>query len=156
MDFIGYWGGYIHSSVERFSPDLIGTSPSRVSVIFGRHDDTVFVASELYASRQQRITEGPRTRVIGARLALVEYESVDNGFEYICSHRFRLDDAVSITYLSTIEVYDRSNHSLMGIVRGQAKLKRLRTRRERLEFAQPGGNQVARRQISVKSELFSP
>src|SRR5215469_3006355 len=32
-DFVGYWGGYIHSSVQRLNPDLIGTSPDRVSIV---------------------------------------------------------------------------------------------------------------------------
>jgi hypothetical protein len=29
-DFVGYWGGYIRSSIQRLSPDLVGASPNTV------------------------------------------------------------------------------------------------------------------------------
>jgi hypothetical protein len=59
-DFVGYWGGYVHSSIQRLSPDLIGASPDRVSVVFGRQGDTVFMASELFSAPNQRIMHPPK------------------------------------------------------------------------------------------------
>ena len=149
-DFVGYWGGYIHSSIQRLSPDLIGTSPDRVSVVFGRQGDTVFMASELYSSPKQKIVQGPRTRVVSGRLAIVEYESTDSDVYYICSHRFRLNSAFSISYQTTINVYDRNSHRLMGVVSERAALKRLLTPRQQLEFARPGRNQIPRAEISAR------
>jgi hypothetical protein len=152
-DFVGYWGGYIDSSVQRLSPDLIGNSPNRVSVVFGRQGDTVFMASELYSSPKQKIVHGPRARIVSARLAIVEYESKDNDLYYVCSHRFRLNGTSSISYRSTIDVYDRNSHRLMGIVTERAALKRLRTPHEQLEFARPGLNQIPRAEISARGSF---
>jgi hypothetical protein len=154
-DFVGYWGGYIHSSIQRFSPDLTGTSPDRVSVVFGRKGDTVFMASELYSSPNQKVVRGPRTRIIGSRLAIVEYESTDNDLYYICSHRFRLNDGSSISYQSTIGMYDRNSHRLMGIVTQAAKLRRLLRAREQLLFARPSQLQIPRNEISASAN-FAP
>jgi len=152
-DFVGYWGGYIDSSVQRLSPNLIGTSPDRVSVVFGRQGDTVFMASELYSSPKQKIVQGPKARVVDARLAIVEYESEDSDLYYICRHHFRLNGAFSISYRTTIDVYDRNSHGLMGIVTERATLKRLRTPREQLEFAKPGRNQIPRAEISARGSF---
>jgi hypothetical protein len=152
-DFVGYWGGYIHSSIQRFSPNLGGTSPDRVSVVFGRQGDIIFMAGELYSSPHQRIVHGPKARVIDARLALVDYESADNDFDYICSHRFRLNGALSISYRSTVGVYDRNSHRLLGIVTERATLKRLQTRGEQLEFARPAASEIPRAEIVAHGTL---
>jgi len=152
-DFVGYWGGYIHSSIQRLSPDLIGTSPDRVSVIFGRQGDTVFMASELYSSPKQKIVKGPKARVVSGRLAIVEYESADSDVYYICSHRFHLNSAFSISYQTTVNVYDRNSHRLMGVVTERATLKRLLTPRQQLEFARPGRNQIPRAEISARGSF---
>jgi len=150
-DFVGYWGGYVHSSIHRLSPDLIGTSPDRVSVVFGRQGDTVFMASELYSSPNQKIVRRPNARIAGPRVAIVEYESADNDLYYICSHRFRLKDASSINYRSTVEVYDLNSHRLVGIVTERAMLKRLLTPVAQLPFARPARNQIPRAEISARS-----
>lgn len=149
IDFIGYWGGYIHSSIQRLSPDLVGTTPDRVSVVFGRHGDTVFIASELYSPQDQKIVHGPRIRVVSARVAVVEYESADNDLYYICSHRFQLNNTASISYLSTVDVYDLKGHRLMGVVTQRATLKRLLTPRDQRRFARPGRNQSPRAEIAA-------
>ncbi len=154
-DFVGYWGGYIHSSIRRFSPDLIGSSPDRVSVIFGRHGDTVFMTSELYSSLKQKIVQHPKARVVGTRLAFVEYASADNNFYYVCSDRFQLNNAARINYQSTVDVYSLNRRRLMGVVTERATLKRLRTPREQLEFARPGRNEIPRAEISARSS-FAP
>jgi hypothetical protein len=148
-DFEGYWGGYMHSSIRRFSPDLIGASPDRVSVVFGRRRDAIFMASELYTSPSQKIVRRPKARMVGARTAIIEYQSADNDLQYICNHRFQLKDAATITYRSTVEVYDSSSHALIGVVIGHATLKRLRTPREQLEFARPSRLEVPRAEISA-------
>jgi hypothetical protein len=150
-DFVGYWGGYIHSSIQRLSPDLIGASPDRISVVFGRRDGTVFMASELYSSPKQTIVHRPKARVVGPRLAIVEYESEDNDLYYVYSDRFRLNDASRISYQSTVDVYSRNRRSLMGVVTEHATLKRLRTPREQLEFTRPGPNQIPRVKISASA-----
>jgi len=155
-DFVGYWGGYVHSSIHRLSPDLIGTGPDRVSVIFGRVRDTIYMASELYGSHDQKIVRHPKTRVVSARTAIVEYQSADNQLYYVCSHRFQLDDAASnISYRSKVDVYDLTHHRLMGVVTGRATLKRLRTAAEHLEFARPSRLQVPRADISATGD-FKP
>jgi hypothetical protein len=148
-DFVGYWGGYIHSSVERFDPSFIGIGPERVSVIFGLESDTVFMDSELYSSLRQRIVHGPTASIRGARLMLVEYESVDNDFDYTFRHRFRLNDATSVSYRATVDVYERGSHRLIGVVEEKATLKRLRTAREQLAFARPGHNLLPRAEVSA-------
>jgi hypothetical protein len=151
-DFVGYWGGYIHSSIQRFNPDLIGANPDRISVVFGCRDGAVFMTSELYSSPKQAIVHRPKARVVGARLAIVEYESEDNELYYVYSDRFRLIDASRISYQSTVDVYSRNRRSLMGVVTEHATLKRLRTLREQLEFARPGPNQIPRVKISASAD----
>jgi hypothetical protein len=153
-DFVGYWGGFIHSSIQRLSPDLTGTSPDRVSVVFGREGDTVFIAGELYTSANQKIVHRPIARIPGPRLAIVEYESADHDLYYICRHRFRLERASRISYRSTVDVYDLNSHRLMGVVTQRATLKRLLTPREQLQFARPSQLQVPRTEISASANFL--
>ena len=152
-DFVGYWGGYVHSSMQRFNPDLIGKNPDRVSVIFGRAGGTIFVASDLYTSPQQKIVRRPTVRVVRTRRVIVEYKSTDNRFYYFCSHHFQLDSASIISYDSKIDVYDRSSRTLVGIVTEHATLKRLRSPREQLEFARPSPLEVPRAGIWATAKL---
>lgn len=154
-DFVGYWGGYIHSSIQRLSPDLIGTSPDRVSVIFGRQGGTVFMTSELYTSPSQKIVPQPKARMVAARIAIIEYESADKALYYICRDRFWLKDASSISYQGTIDVYDLNSHRLMGVVTESAALKRLLTAREQLQFARPTRNEIPRVEISALEHFGS-
>src|SRR5690242_16690987 len=44
LDFVGYWGGWVRGYASS-----TGESPSHVGVVFGRRDDRVFFASELYS-----------------------------------------------------------------------------------------------------------
>jgi hypothetical protein len=152
-DFVGYWGGYIRSSMQRLKPDLIGTSPYRASVIFGRENGTIFIASELYTSPGQKIVGRPRAKVIRARTAVIEYQATDNRLYYSFTHRFQLDGASVINYQSRVDVYDRSSRTLLGIVTGRATLKRLLTRREQLEFARPSRVEVPRVSIWATAEF---
>jgi hypothetical protein len=152
-DFVGYWGGYVHSSIQRLSPDLIGASPDRVSVVFGRQGDTVFMAGELFSAPNQRIMHPPKARLVDARVAIVEYEATDNELYYIYSHRFRLNDASAISYRSTVDLYDLNSHSLVGVVTQRATLKRLLTPRDQVQFARPARNQAPRAEISARGSF---
>jgi len=108
------------------------------------------MASQLYSSPKQKIVHGPKARIASARLAIVEYESTDNDLYYICSHHFQLNSTFSISYRSTVVIYDRNSHRLMGVVTEHATLKRLLTPREQLEFARPARNQIPRAEISAR------
>jgi hypothetical protein len=154
-DFVGYWGGYIHSSIKRLSPDLIGTSPDRVSVVFGRQGDTVFMASKLYAAPNQRIVLAAKARILGPRVAVITYESEDHDLYYVCRHSFQLMDVSAIRYEATFDIYDIDSRKLMGIVTQNAILKRLRTVAELVRFARPARNEVPRAEISAR-EQFAP
>jgi hypothetical protein len=152
-DFMGYWGGYTHSSIQSFSPDLIGTSPDRVSVVFGRRDETVFMSSELYSSPTQKIVHRPKVTISSPWLAIVKYESADNDLYYTCTHRFQLRRTSIISYESKTDVYSLNSHRLMAIVTQRATLKRLWTTRDQLEFARPSRLQVPRADISASANL---
>src|SRR5207248_325180 len=129
-DFVGDWGGYIRSSLRRVSPYLVGTNPDRVSIIFGRKGNTVFMESELYSSANQKLLHRPVVHIIDPRLAVIAYESADNQLDYMCVHRFMLMDRGRMSYHTRISVYDLHTHQLMGIVTQDAMLRRLRTLRE--------------------------
>jgi hypothetical protein len=154
-DFVGYWGGHVHCSIERARPELIGTGPDRVSVIFGRHGGTVFMTSELYSSPAQRVVGRPMARVPNPRLAVVRYESEDHDLDYVAAHYFQLGKGGMIIYRSTISVYNRRTQELMSIVRQRATLKRLLTAREQLQFAQPSRQQIPRASISASDEFVT-
>jgi hypothetical protein len=153
VDFVGYWGGHVHSSIQRLNQDFIGQSPDRVSVVFGRAGDTIFIASELYSSQEQKFVRRPTARVVRARTAIVEYQTTDNQLYYIHSHRFQLNGASIITYHSRVDVYERSSRALVGIVTARATLKRLRTPREQLEFARPSRFAVPRAGIWARAKF---
>ncbi len=152
-DFLGDWGGHIHSSIERFNPDFMGSSPDHVSVLFGRYGDTIFMASELYTSAKQRIVHGPKAVMRGARAVMLGYESADDALYYVCSHRFRLIDPTIISYQATIDVYDLKSHMRLGVVRQNATLHRLLTAREQLRFARPARNLIPRAEISAREHV---
>ena len=152
-DFVGYWGGYVHSSIQRLSPDLVGVGPDRVSVVFGRHDDNVFLASQLYSSPKQHIVHQPKTIISNPRLATIKYESADSKLYYVCSHRFVMVNAFTISYRATIQVFDLKSRRALGVVTQIARLKRLSTIREQLRFSRPASNQTARTQITAEENL---
>jgi hypothetical protein len=155
-DFIGYWGGYIHSSMQRFNPDLFGTSPERVSVVFGRRGDTIFIASELYSSPTQKIVQLPKITIARPKIVVLKYESADDKLYYICQHRFRLNGSSLISYESRIDVYDLSSHRLAGIITQHAMLKRLLTLRDQLQFSRPSRLEVPRAQVSASARVAEP
>ena len=143
----------MHSSIQRLSPDLIGVGPDRVSIVFGRHDDTVFVASQLYSSPKQHIVHQPKTIISNPRLAIIKYESADAELYYVCSHRFRMVNASTIIYRATIHVFDLKSDRALGVVIQTARLKRLSTISEQLKFSRPAINQTARSQITAEENF---
>jgi hypothetical protein len=152
-DFVGYWGGYVHSSIESISAGLTGSGPDRLSVVFGRQGDTVFMSSELYSSPNQRIVQRPKARILSPRVATIEYESADPDFIYICHHTFRLNHESTINYQATIGIYRQNSRKLMGVVIQRATLRRFRTARDQLRFARPGRDLVPRAEVSARSEI---
>ena len=154
-DFVGYWGGYVHSTIQRFDPALIGTSPERVSVIFGRRDQIIFMTSELYGAPNQTLIKGPKAKMAGARVAIVEYQAEESELYYIFSHRFQLN-AKTISYRSRTDVFDRNSHRLLGIVLGRAILKPLLTAQDQLRFAHPSPVEIPRTEVSASAGLMAP
>ncbi|MBV8774777.1 MAG: hypothetical protein JO166_20950 [Deltaproteobacteria bacterium] len=152
-DFVGYWAGYIHSSIQRVSPNLRGKSPDRVSVIFGRDGNTIFITSKLYSSPEQKLLRRPAARVVRGRTAIIEYQSFDRELYYSHRHRFELKAADTISYRSTVDVYERSSRALVGIVTERATLRRLRTLREQLAFARPSRIEVPRADIWASADV---
>lgn len=154
-DFAGYWGGHVHSSIQRLTPDLVGNSPDRISVIFGRQGDTVFITGELYTSSWQRIARRPKARMVNARLAIIEYELADKTLYYSCRDMFRLKSASTISYRGIIDVRDLNSGTLLGVVTQTAVLKRLLTAREQLQFARPGPKQIPRASVVAAEQVSS-
>ena len=152
-DFVGYWGGYVHSSIQRLSPDLIGNGPDRISVIFGHQGDMVFMTGELYVSPGQRIAQRPKARIVERRVATIDYALADKVLYYSCRDMFRLKNASTISYQGTIDVRELNSRRLLGVVTEIAVLKRLLTAREQLQFARPGENQIPRASV-VAAEQF--
>ena len=154
-DFVGYWGGSVHTSIERFSPELTGRNPRRISIIFGRNGGTVFIASELYAPAEQAIVRPPHAIMRSPRIALIDYVSKDRQLYYVSSYRFELDDAGIIRYLGKVNVYSLNSGVLMGRVTYRATLKRLLTPRQQQLFAQPSSTQRPRTEVSAARNLGS-
>jgi hypothetical protein len=152
-DFVGYWGGYVHSSIQRFDPDLVGNSPDRVSVIFGRQRDTVFMTGKLYAPPGQRIAQRPKAKIVDTRITVIEYELADKALYYSCRDTFRLESPSIMSYRGIIDVRDLNSRRLLGVVTQIAVLKRLLTEREQLQFARPARNQIPRASV-VAVEQF--
>ena len=52
LDFVGYWGGYTHSTIFSVVPgEMTGENPDRASIVFGCTGDTVLIATELTLAR---------------------------------------------------------------------------------------------------------
>jgi hypothetical protein len=154
--FIGYWGGYVHSRIHSIVPGyLTGENPSRVSVMFGRSGDAIFVASELYSSPRQHILSRPRARMVSPQEALITYTSEDRQLVYKCSHTFLLRNNGEIQYRSRIDVYSRPGRTLVGTVTQRASLRRLLTIKQRRAFARPSPSQIPRSSIAAVQD-FSP
>jgi hypothetical protein len=153
-DFTGYWGGYIHASIHRFTTSLSGTSPDRVSAVFIHTDTMTLMASEIYTSPQQWITQPPEAKVISPRLVIIRYQSRDSDLRYVCSHRFWLADSSTVRYRAVIKVYDHRGPELLGIILHSANMKRLVTTRQQLQFAHPADNLIPRAVISTADEAL--
>jgi hypothetical protein len=148
-DFVGYWGGYVHASIERFSLDLTGRNPSRISVIFGRNGNTIFVSSELYAPPEQAIVRPPHAIMRNPRIAIIEYASRDNQLYYACSYRFELEDNSIIRYRGKVNVYRLNGRLLIGRVTYRATLRRLVTPRAQQVFERPSSIERPRAEVSA-------
>jgi hypothetical protein len=150
LNFVGTWGGYTHSTLHSAAPGLLtGETPDRASIIFGRQDDTVFIAAKLYGPPNQRIQGKPRVRVLSAEEAIVQYSSEDREllYEYTC--RFTLVNSSRLLYRNTVDVYDRNTGSLVGTVKQHAILRRLLTAADQRRFARPSLDEVPQREIAV-------
>lgn len=154
LDFVGEWGGYTHSTIRSTVPGyLTGKNPDRVSVVFLRQDDTVFIADELYSWPHQRITGKPRVRTANPKEVVIEYESEDARLYYVYTNRFTLRDSGTIAYQETVDVYDRSTENLVGNVYQRSTLKRLRTADEQRRFARPSADELSRSAIAAPTKL---
>jgi hypothetical protein len=154
-DFVGDWGGYTHSTIRSLASGLLltGKSPDRISVIFVRQGETVFIADELYSGPHQRILGKPRVRTANPREVVIEYESEDAELHYVYTNRFVLRESGTIAYQERVDVSDRRTHNLVGAVNQRATLSRLVTAAERRRFARPSPDQVPKGAISANTEL---
>ncbi len=154
LDFVGFWGGYTHSTLRSVRPGLLsGENPDRASIIFGRQGDTVFIAGELYSSRSQRILGKPRARVSSPVEAIVHYESDDTELHYDYTCRFTLVDSSRMVYRNVVEVYDRQSGNLIGTVKQTATLRRLLTADEQRRFARPSRHELPQKEISARTSF---
>jgi hypothetical protein len=114
LDFVGYWGGYTHSTIYSVIPGaLTGENPDRASIVFGRAGDTVFIASELYNSPTQRLIGRPSARISNPREAVIQYRSEDSELEYKYECHFRLLESSKMTFRNRGLVYRRSGRELV-------------------------------------------
>lgn len=154
LDFVGFWGGYTHSTLHSVRPDLLtGENPDRASIIFGRRGDTVFIAGELYSSPSQRIPGRPKARVLSPVEAIVHYEADDAELHYDYTCRFTLVDSSRMVYRNAVEVYDRHSGNLIGTVKQRATLRRLLTTEEQRRFARPSRHQLPQKEISASTSF---
>lgn len=154
LDFVGEWGGYTHSSIHSVVPGyLSGKNPDRVSIVFGRSGDTVFIGSELYSSPNQRLLGGPTARIASPGEALIEYESEDAELHYGYTHSFALLASGRIAYRERVYVYERRTNHLVGFVEQRAMLRRLLTADEQILFARPSLDEVPWREVSSSRDF---
>lgn len=154
IDFVGAWGGYTCTTIRSVIPDLLaGDNPDRVSVVFGRQGQIVFVAAELYGGPHQRIARKPRVRTASSREVVIEYESEDVALYYVYTNRFTLRGSGQIAYQEYVSVFDRTTHNLTGAVSQRATLRRLLTTEELRRFSRPSLYQVPKRSITAKTDL---
>lgn len=154
LDFVGFWSGYTHSTLDSVRPGLLtGENPDRASIIFGRRGDTVFITGELYGATSQRILGKPRAHVVSPVEATVQYESEDAELRYDHTCRFTLIDASRIVYRNAVEVYDRDSGNLIGTVKQRAILRRLLRVEDQLRFARPSRHEVPQTGISASTSF---
>ena len=148
FDFVGSWGGYTHDT----APSEV-ESPDHVSVVFGRHGNTVFFATKFYSPSGQRIVSKPRAWITSPREVLVTYEAEDDQVDYTYLHRFTLLDSGKMAYKETVDLYDRRTHSAVGTDGQNALLRRLTTTREKRVFAQPSSRDVLKGELATSKKI---
>jgi hypothetical protein len=148
FDFVGSWGGHTYDT----APAEV-ESPDHVSVVFGRHRNTVFFATKLYSPSGQRIVSKPRAWITSPREVLVTYEAEDDHVGYTYLHRFTLLDSGKMAYKETVNLYDRHTRSALGTDGQNALLRRLTTIREKRIFAQPSSHDVLKGELATSKRI---
>jgi hypothetical protein len=148
LDFVGSWGGYTHD----IEPSEV-ESPDHVSVVFGRHGNTVFFATKLYSPSGQKIVSKPKAWITSAKEILVKYKAEDEQLDYAYSHRFILLASGKIAYEETVELYDRRTGGVVGTDGQHALLDRLTTEPEKRVFAQPTSRDVLNGELSTSKKI---
>jgi hypothetical protein len=148
LDFVGYWGGYVHSTIFSVIPGaLTGANPDRASIVFGRAGDTVFISSQLYSSPTQRLIGRPSARISNPREAVIQYWSEDSELEYKSECHFRLQESGGMSFRNRVFVYGKRRRKLVGTVRQEGMLSQLLTLDEQRAFARPSHHEVPKSEI---------
>jgi len=150
LDFVGYWGGSV-----RGSGSLTGESPRHVGVVFGRRDNQVFFASELYSPAGQHTIQKPLVKMVGAREVLIEYESEDDEVYYEYSHRFRLLNSGRMAYDETVRLYERHGYHFLEAAEEHSLLMRITKIKKWRSFVRPAPGDVREGEISASRRLRS-
>jgi hypothetical protein len=154
LDFVGYWGGYLHSTMFSVVPGaLTGKNPDRASIVFGRTGDTVFIASELYGSPTQRLLGRPSARISNPREAVIQYRSEDSELEYRYECHFRLLESGRMSFRNRVFVYGRRSCKRVGTVKQEGMLSRLLTLDEQRTFARPSHHEVPKSEILTRKNF---
>ena len=150
LDFVGFWGGAV-----RGSGSLTGEGPRHAGVVFGRRDDQVFFASELYSPAGQHMIRKPLVKMVGPKEVSIEYESEDDEVDYEYSHRFRLLNSGRIAYDETVRLYERHGHHFLEIAEQHSLLMRITKIEEWRSFVRPAPDDVREGEISASTRLRS-
>jgi len=154
LDFVGYWGGYTHSTIFSVVPgEMTGENPDRASIVFGRTGDTVFIATELYTSAGQRLIDRPSARISNPREAVIQYRSEDSELEYENESHFRLLESGRMSFRNRVIVYSRRSREPVGTVKQQGMLSRLLTLDEQRAFARPSPHEVPKSEILTRKNF---
>jgi hypothetical protein len=154
LDFVGYWGGYTHSTIFSVVPDeMTGESPDRASIVFGCTGDTVLIATELYTGARQRLIGRPSARISNPREAVIQYRSEDSELEYENESHFRLLESGRMSFRNRVIVYSRRSREPVGTVKQQGMLSRLLTLDEQRAFARPSRHEVPKSEILTRKNF---
>jgi hypothetical protein len=154
LDFVGYWGGYVHSTIFSVIPGaLTGANPDRASIVFGRAGDTVFIASELYGSPTQRLIGRPSARISNPREAIIQYRSADSELEYQYECHFRLLESRKMSFRNRVVVDGKRSRKLVGTVKQEGMLSQLLASDEQRAFARPSRHEVPKSEILTRKNF---
>jgi len=154
LDFVGYWGGYTHSTIFSVVPgEMTGENPDRASIVFGRTGDTVLIATELYTGAGQRLIGRPSARISNPREAVIQYRSEDRELEYEYESHFRLLESGRMSLRNRVIVYSRRSRKPVGTVKQQGMLSRLLTLDEQRAFARPSPHEVPKSEILTRKNF---